>query len=501
MMPSIKYILYFALLSIMFYPVTMGALYCDDALEYLQAPYAHATWLAQSLDLSSKWLHVGRIIILPQFTGSAIDQLSQTIVQYKLILFLINILATISCYVYIKNINNSVNFGLFAFFYWGIIQYHMAFDGYHSFYAYYPILSILIFSCLHFHLRYLKSDQHRFYWASVLLFFLLLLSGEIGLILPFILCIQTYAFSTLQRESILKLIPYYALAGLYLALTYFLRQQTDMQTTYTGIQSNFELTAMIRTWLIQLSASFPLTSLYQRKAILETLLQSASEHWILMTLVCMAYCITIFTFIRNPQKTQPLSNKSIFLFLTIMCLSAAIITPSLKYQSQLHFGLAYLPVMIQYQAFAAILCLVYLSISTSMKRIFLGIFLFIGLITYASNLSEIKKASRINEPFISLKSALKQGLNKQIEEHAIVYYDYFIDLKWFIEPIFNSQRASPIEMREMILLEKDSLVEHRPYYYLKISTGDTQMVELYRLKSINKGFGESIYQFKKTSRL
>ncbi|MBK7958449.1 MAG: hypothetical protein IPK03_10225 [Bacteroidetes bacterium] len=82
----------------------------------------------------------------------------------------------------------------------------------------------------------------------------------------------------------------------------------------------------------------------------------------------------------------------------MLCLSAAIIAPSIKYQEQLKFGMGYLPVMIQYQAFAAILCLVFLSISQKMKHILLGVFILVSLITYVSNLSEIKKASDIHAP-------------------------------------------------------------------------------------------------------
>ncbi|MBK7958447.1 MAG: hypothetical protein IPK03_10215 [Bacteroidetes bacterium] len=286
-MPSIKYILYIAFLCVMFYPLTMGSLYCDDVINFLHGKNTHSTWISKSIELSLHWIHYGRILILPQFTGSAINQFAHTVLQYKLVLFALNILATLFCYVYIKQLHNSISFGLFAFFYLGIIQYHMVFDGYHSFFGYYPILSILIYSCLFFPLKHQKTEKNTFYLASILLFFLLLLSGEIGLILPFVLIVQTFAFSSLNRNQFKKLMPYFGLSLLYIAATYYLRQHADMQTSYEGIQSNFDLFSMFRTWLIQLSAAIPLTSLYSRAAILQTLILTAQENWLLMVLVIM----------------------------------------------------------------------------------------------------------------------------------------------------------------------------------------------------------------------
>lgn len=432
----------------MLYPVTQLANIHDDAVYYylkggmLNSGYSF--WeIIKSGFLSS--VAQGRFFPLSLHSYIVYFLVNQNEVLYKslIILFVCIDIAVFGKFVYDLFENKKIKWiamiSMSAFFQVYTV-YHNAITGYHLFMQ---IMVLLLFLMLDQIYKYAKTEKKKFLLLAVIYATISMLLYEIGYIYVCLGCLF-YAGLKKKFKPLLKVVTCFSIPTVVLGLiTIYCKSIVDQK--YAGVSVKVDLIRIIKTWIKQCYAAFPLshTISWRNSGWLPSGVKGYLSYLDFYDIVCllMVGTIVVYAFYcySYPEKTTIQFEKIKFPFLILFFgFSFALIgfLPALtqKYQDELTWGIAHISVYIQYY----MLCLVFLIVALYIwkkiikcKRCFanilIGGYIIVLLTTVyinrqnAESYTEISNVS-IKYPKQIIRDALENGIFNFLPENATIVY-------------------------------------------------------------------------------
>lgn len=354
----------FLLLAVCLSPIIRSSLYSDDIHDYqlLHAyqPALKPSALSKAKDATNMGICLGRFAPLSLGLQEILFYYVPSVKAYKLLVFIFNLLAVASFIYLLYNLNWGAAAAVWLVFYGAVMQFRTIYhDAYTSMHIMFPLLSIYMFLSLAFYCKYIRSSKYWHLAVSVIFYAAAHLASELGLALVLLLVIIAWVIRLPMRKALLSFIPFAMVSLIYVSIVWWVRSHTNT-TTYSGLNANIELNAMWQVLIKQLYGSLPLSALHKQGAIPAILLHQLNMMSnILAVIGIFVGCFIVYLYKigkRNPVQF----NKRIVLFAVGLTISPAVfIMPSLKYQQELHWGMAYLPVYIQAFGTATLLTCVF----------------------------------------------------------------------------------------------------------------------------------------------
>ena len=236
-------------------------------------------------------------------------------------------------------------------------------DPVNGFYGLMQIILAELLLTVFFLFRFLHTGKTRHLVFSLLPFFIGLMTYEVCF--PFILMIPLLIFLKTRdwKRTIRVTLPYGIMVLLLLCAVIIVRINMPQETTYAGVAFSLDLSAIVRTWLYQTTASLPLSFYTAGKefaiagtstAACDALHYELSDFlaaitagdWLLLFLSA-GLLLSIWKS-EGKNSQSEVSGGLVGLGLCLWFLPTITIALSQRYQGQLMWGLGYLPVYMQY---------------------------------------------------------------------------------------------------------------------------------------------------------
>lgn len=380
----------FICLSQIFY----GFIYSDDLFFSYNKELINNTFHF-FISLFKSWGIQGRLTPL-MFGIIIITTKYLSIFQYKLYLIILNIIAIYSFIKLIKQYIPNFNISLWSTFFFSLFHFQLGYHcSFNSFNGMYPLLLTLISSCIFYKLKFIDTNQKKYNILSFFLYFLSLLIIEIAYITPFLLFLVTYHKTKNIFKSLYLNRSIFITTLLFISVSLYLKSQMHFKMHYIGLQTNFDLFPIIKTYIIQTFSSLPLIYLYKQKLILPNILSQIKIHGVYLFTFLFVISFTLF----QTLKTKSVQSKKdlympILLGLTLWLFPPIFISISAKYQNELYLGRGYIPLYIQNFGLATVFYCIFSSISNNvLKKGILIIACIIIFINLSYNFHQIEEAT------------------------------------------------------------------------------------------------------------
>lgn len=341
------------------------------------------------------WYHSsGRIDFLGFFLTYSTFYICHKLIIYKIARILWVLGGYLSCALLVYQITRAwkavILFLTLLPMFWTLPAYHTPLLAYVPLF---PAVTVFICSSLWFFLKFLEGKNYYLLGLSTFFYFCALITREESLCIMLLMTIFTIVHLRYWKDRIIALTPALALTIFYLSVTRYAREHAV--SMYNGLQMG-PLLDFPLTFLKQFTAALPLSSyiftwpgfafivvivvflLFYRYrfyslpkktrdilklsfiCVLFLLIWIVSPHPAIhesLALLLFAITFTLLHQLRAISFTKSAIRDLMILGLTFAILPAAFVSLSLKYQKELHFGIGYLPIYLQY-AGAAFLAVV-----------------------------------------------------------------------------------------------------------------------------------------------
>ncbi len=348
-------ILGFCLIMVCLFPVLKSGLYSDD-LHNFQLKNNPTVRQQSIIDLSRPlidfWKSSGRYTPISAILTELVFRCFNTLETYKLFVFIMNLLAIAVFLLYLSSLNLGINTPIWLLCFGAVIQLRVTFhDAFSSINGMYQVLSVLLFLSLLFYCMFLKRQKNKFLILSVFLFATALLLSEVGMTVLILMPVSALILKTPRKLFFKSYLPALLIAAIYLGYVGWLRvYKFNPAFSYQGLEMRLDLQSMWTLLKKQLYASLPLSNLdgqYKIPRILSFQLANPVNLFAIIAIIIIAVII-LHGFHRNKPIYDSRLFFSILLFSLVMMITPAIfILPSVKYQNQVFWGSAYLPVYLQ----------------------------------------------------------------------------------------------------------------------------------------------------------
>lgn len=422
------------LLVICFTPVLHTSLYSDDIANFQSAnAYADksqlSVWQSFKTDFTAI-LHCGRFtpatILVQSWSFIQFD----TVAAYKQYQFAIALLAAIVFLVFLRSLNLGIITAVWAVFYIAAVQFRASYhDPSISLHGMYPFIAINVFASLAAYSYYIKRGNLWLLALSVFFYVIAHLSSEVGLIVALLLPLTAWVLK-LPFVRFIKVYWVFALITMgYLIYVVLLRGHSDIQ--YSGLQSNTEPGAMADVFFKQVYGALPLSGLHHQRAVLIIIGQQLLNIRVIIPglIIVVAGACIFFINRKNQAMDTGIVNYRFFALAAALALGPAVfITPSVKYQQELHWGMAYLPVFLQCLGVAAFLAYAHHALGKANRpvlRAFSHLLFIAGvtsaIIATAFNNAVIDKASYgRGKPSEAMDAAVRTGILEPCKEGSTI---------------------------------------------------------------------------------
>lgn len=337
--------------------------YWDDALNstaYLFERQDGIPLIRNLLTFMGKYLALGRINVLSAYYYLLFYVPNVTV--YKMMLIGFVLLSQLAARFVLTYLSGSRKIGQLTMAVLPLlIQLRVYQDPVSGFYGLMQMLVMEILFTAYFLTRYLRLKRGRDLLFSLIAFTAGCMTYEV--VFPFLLMIPLlcWAESCRFRRVVQVTLPYFFICLLLLAAILILRLNLPTAEVYEGVRFEWNLSAILRGYGVQLLAALPLSyytftsqlSAMGKAALTENLFRYASRD-ILLAADAMDYLlagllvISILLILRKTRENPAeRSARSVWaLGLCLFFLPALTIAFSSRYQGQLIPGLGYLPVFI-----------------------------------------------------------------------------------------------------------------------------------------------------------
>ena len=426
------------------YVVTKSAYTTDDISSNLISGFSifdGTNFFQLAIDWFTAWLKIGRFVPANILLG-ILPYLNPTLYIWKLCT-IIAIVLNIPVFSYlIKQITSSKLIKI-IFMFLPFLCFQMGYIYNSPIFAC-PLQMPLVFfyTCITFIFlnKYFENNKIIFYILSLICFLLNILTYEIAY--PFFIIYIAYCFyKTELKKAIIFSIPFLLITLFGVFLTLYLRHISA--SLYTGNSINFNFFTIIKTYLKQVSASFPFIYMlftkdvnhYHNYLSIKNLINSIHPVDILLCLIG----IIIYLFIYYKSKKEEFYNKKqkfiIFLIgLSFILFPGAFIALTPKYQQELTWGVGHIPVYIQWFGTGIIISIIFIEILKKMRNfklkfykilvniILIFILCFTIIVTQESGRHFVTLTNTWygNENILAMQNVFNKGIFKQINKNDII---------------------------------------------------------------------------------
>ena len=346
-------------------PLFHSGYYWDDAINstaYLFEKYDHLTLLQNVLIFMRKYLELGRINVLSCYYYFLFY--IENVSLYKAVIIGLVGVDMLLLGLLVREICGSKRISRFAMLLIPVlIQFRAYQDPVTGFYGLMQVVLAELMLTAFFLLRFLRTGKKKFYWLSLIPFWIGLMTYEVCF--PFILMIPLMVFLETKdwKKTFRYSIPFGLIILILLGAIWGVRMTFAQESTYPGVAFSLDPVPILRTYIYQLMAALPLSFYFSGRQLailgsnylaqdvlsyqLTDVIKSIKiDDWIILLLVS-------FVFFLNRAK-QPddhrVKNWGLLLGIgmSFWLLPAVTISVSQRYQGQLIPGLGYLPVFLEY---------------------------------------------------------------------------------------------------------------------------------------------------------
>lgn len=390
---------------------------------------------------------VGRFFPLGYFYTYTLYYLTQSEILIKSMTLIVILIGVVSFAAFVKNETNSWVAGLLA----GLtIPVFFQFRNWHdpliAFTALIPLLFMCSMGALVLFQKYIESRKKYQLYTSLLLYLLALLTYEISYPLGVLFLIVAYSHLQNIKQAIKISWLHLFLSAFFIGLMFTLRAyflySHDIQSDYPGAELHANLGKVLQTFIIQISASFPLSFYFSTKEQFKLLL-SWSDLIFISTFFVGTCCLII---IMAREKINPPPRLSGLL----MAGTSLLILPALVMSFSGHqdefiaagFGMGYIQIYFQYFGLCLMLIVGLIYISRKLPSNFVVTFAFfiaLGLSIIATiNLGLNRTIATGTHatylyPRKLLEEALKAGILDEVNVNSLVLRNgrFPSDNSWF----------------------------------------------------------------------
>lgn len=306
-------------------------------------PYYFDSIWEMNVHFFKQWINIGRFYPFSYYAYTVFYYLDD-VVYYKLFLLLMTLLAVVSFswVVYLFSKNKWV--ALIVLVITPVLfQYRFYLDPFLSFHGLIQLVAIEIFLSVGLFKLFLDTEKKRYLFLSIMFWLASLLTYEITY--PFILM---YLWLSLRSEKPVKVAAGYVLVFLaVISIIAWLR--LTAQAASIAYTPDFDIWNILKTWFFQVVSVLP--GSYYLVSPIPSLKPIGFYFVLAIVLTYFLYKLTSF------KEGTKFSDKKalVYLSLILLTLPGLMISFSPKYQSQISFGFAYLPIFIQYFGLSALI--------------------------------------------------------------------------------------------------------------------------------------------------
>ena len=471
---------------------TMGAIYSGEFESLFKLSMHYAT----------AWIKTGRLYPVSFFYGYKLFSVLNTPITYKIFLIIITSINIYLFAFYIMYILNSKQFALLSIILYPIcapitFYYDNPYIAYHGIMQLIFMCSILaiIFTMSAFTSNHNKTIKFLKIIIACILYAIALLTYEPAYIFIFIFylsmyCIQKNHFQALKSTSPL-IITWCVCIALYLIIKILFK--TD---SYGGISVNIDFHKILTTYSKQFIASVPLISTLLLNHNISNLLANTLD---LNNIFCVLLYIFLFYIILLNNKTTLCNfnhNATLILlyFLIAFCfmlLPPLLIALSQRYQNELQWGTAWLPVYIQsFGIILLMLIFIILKTKTRYTKLFLLIFTVI-ILFFNLTTAKISFLERESEHYYIYRSLIRNSVESGILFNYNIYKDILMpssnyDFETNYDEIFFSNYAKKhIKVLHFNAITQKNVDLHLYNYKLITTNNSLNYVVFGKIKSTN----------------
>ncbi len=426
-------VLAFAFLALLLSPIICSGLYSDDLMNYQLLKsipdFTFSKMIGYSNGEITKWLKIGRFTPLSFYLFVGIYWLSHSILQYKLLVYTANVFAVLSFVYFLQKSKMGNLTGLSLMLLGMLFQFQISHhDPFTSLNAMYPIATAFSLLAVGLFLYYIDSKS-IFKLAGAFVFATMaLLITEIGIV-PFLVFYGLIVFHFKKlRQRMFQLAPLLLLPILYFVTLKIIRENSTL--SYIGTEMSFNAEGMRNVFICQMFSTLPLSNFYKVYAIPEVLFLQLSNPLVLFIALVMLCLGGLLLFNTQNQKwgSGSFQLDNFFIGLVFLFVPAMILMVSVKYQSELRLGIAYLPVYFQIFGLTIVLTEILNAFPiakilhyNAAKVSIISICIIIGISTFLLNCCMIKaKNTEQSIPAQNFYSAIKHGLLNPVENNSVM---------------------------------------------------------------------------------
>ncbi len=465
------------------FPLLKSGYYADDIPNSLLRTIIKLNGinLGQSIQQNNDmWIQLsGRFFPITVILTQSVYYFLSNFIIYKSVILLLTLLniALFGYFVY-----QLCRDKFFSFLLMAVVTIFFQFRIYHdALLGYATLMQVLfLFICLSliFLYFYVKKTSIFFLLLSIFFYISALLMYELsfGFILLVVFCILGLIKD--KKRKLVVILCYLIPFGVVLLINYQLRLHVSQSSSYIG--TSFVLNDQVWiTFLKQLSATLPLSYVWATnpnliKTILTVSAVNAREKF--------AAVLTGLSFIFFALKMGKLQNKRLLLLIgaSFWILPAAILSVSVKYQSELLWGYGYIPVY--FQSFGLLLfsaCLINVFLVLIKSRfirtgLVVGIAVILMYVQLVNTFSNWMVVDKLNSDFLYPKQLLSDALHHdlipndlssnqilvltQIPDVYYSTYSWMMTYKWTNKYFFYQETGHEFNLVEANLTNKNGLL-------------------------------------------
>lgn len=384
-------------------------------------------------DIKSE-LTTGRFLVLSTVIHDTTFYLVDNAAVYKAYILLLVSINIILFVVFLKKLNkDNVNLLMLLFmlpvFFQFRANYHDPILGYNGLLEY--LFSFLLISLILL-LHYLENERKIFLALSIILYFFSLMTYEIAfpmVAIHLFLLYDRYGFvKKTLKISLLFLFPALLIFGYLIYLYLFV---VNPETQYSGLKIVLNPIAVIKTYVIQLFSTVPLSySIFSVRgpSLMDMIHNFSYLHFFIISLLFIIIIIAL-----TPKLNDTLlryDKRLMIIGLLLFMLPALPVAISFKYQHHLRFGIGYLPVYLQSYGLLLILANIFYLFKHRFHRssnplgkgyplIFAIVYLIVAL-NSLSNVASIVQGNKSSYPTKILRLALDNNILGETNDETIL---------------------------------------------------------------------------------
>jgi hypothetical protein len=365
-------VLALVIIAVLLTPILFSGLYSDDLMNFQYLRSIPDFTFQKMLDYANteidSVLETGRYTPVSFYLLSFMHWLPETVFQYKLLVYIGNLIAVASFVFFLHEAQLTNYIGIALLFYATVIQFQVGYhDCFTSLNAMYPVATSCSLLAVALYMDVIQKSNW-FKWVGAIVFACLsLLITEVGTVtFLIIIAITVLNYKVLQKRIALAL-PFMLLPVLYFGYLKSVREHITIN--YSGVKTSFNAYGMFKVFVCQVFSTLPLSNFYKLYAIPQLFVEQLKDP--LVVLGCLILLVLIiFFFLRFEHEksswTKPrldqLSTGVLYWFIPAMILMF-----SAKYQDELRLGFAYLPLYFQNFGLVIIITTVYAFLAERWK--------------------------------------------------------------------------------------------------------------------------------------